>query len=273
MFDIDEFITAIKTSANKRQAVEKLGWPKNGYSNKRLARLAHKYDIDISHLKVGRPGYQVNRPTKISLVDILVENSSYSSTSELRKRLIKEGLMEERCLHCGITEWMGVAAPLELDHINGNNRDNRIQNLRILCSNCHCILPTSRGRNSKKFACVDCGKVKLSKENDRCGVCSPLVAKDVRIIEWPKDPETLLAQVNATSVKEVALKLGTTTVSVRRFLSNHNLEWNKPTKIVWPSDDDLVAMVESTNYVQTAKTLGVSDVAVRKRVKKIKAQL
>lgn len=69
----------------------------------------------------------------------LSENGKNISASFLRKRLIEEGLKEEKCEKCGNTHWMGSKIPLELHHINGNHYDNRIENLQILCSNCHGI--------------------------------------------------------------------------------------------------------------------------------------
>jgi 5-methylcytosine-specific restriction endonuclease McrA len=75
---------------------------------------------------------------KRELDDILVEHSTYANNPRLKERLIKEGLLENKCAICGnIGEWMGKALTLQLDHINGEHTDNRIENLRILCPNCH----------------------------------------------------------------------------------------------------------------------------------------
>jgi heterodisulfide reductase subunit B len=60
-----------------------------------------------------------------------------------------EGLKEHKCECCGIIEWNGKPAPIELDHINGNRRDNSLDNLRVLCPNCHAQTDTYRGKNKK----------------------------------------------------------------------------------------------------------------------------
>ena len=58
-----------------------------------------------------------------------------------------ERIFEPECATCGNTTWQGCPVPLELEHRNGNRYDNRIENLELLCPNCHALTPTYRGRN------------------------------------------------------------------------------------------------------------------------------
>ena len=83
---------------------------------------------------------------KHELVEVLVEDSKYKNSNHLKKRLYKEGLKNEACEVCNIVEWNGLPIKFELDHINGNNTDNRIENLKILCPNCHSQTPTFRNK-------------------------------------------------------------------------------------------------------------------------------
>lgn len=69
----------------------------------------------------------------------------------LKKKLIEEGYIEDVCVECGNDgEWNRKPITLELDHINGDRYDNRLENLRVLCPNCHSQTPTYKGRNTKK---------------------------------------------------------------------------------------------------------------------------
>ena len=82
--------------------------------------------------------------------EVFVENSTYAR-HHIKKRIINEKLIEYKCSFCeNKGEWMGEKLPLILDHINGVNNDNRLENLRFLCSNCDSQLPTYKNRRGSK---------------------------------------------------------------------------------------------------------------------------
>jgi hypothetical protein len=73
-----------------------------------------------------------------------------TSRINLKARLIKEGLKENRCEICGIDEWLGKALNAHLHHRNGDGTDNRIENIQLLCPNCHSQTDTYGGRNGHR---------------------------------------------------------------------------------------------------------------------------
>lgn len=123
-----------------------------------LKRLIAKYNIDTSHFKRNGGSYSTVKRTTQEYLD-----NKYPITSfKLKNRLIKEGYKLSKCENCGRDEWCGKPIPLELHHINGDNNDNSLSNLQILCPNCHAFTDTYSGKNQKsnikKRFCKRCGK-------------------------------------------------------------------------------------------------------------------
>jgi len=99
------------------------------------------------HLKGKIPSWTPKRP----LVEILVEHSTYRDNRKLKRRLLREGLLVNRCYECGLEPlWQGKPLVLVLDHINGKSSDYRIENLRLLCPNCNSQQDTFAGRNKRR---------------------------------------------------------------------------------------------------------------------------
>lgn len=67
----------------------------------------------------------------------------------LKQKLIRDGLKEEKCEICGLSEWLGQKIPLELHHVDGNHYNNELNNLQIVCPNCHALQPGNSGANIK----------------------------------------------------------------------------------------------------------------------------
>lgn len=74
------------------------------------------------------------------------------SRSAVRRRLLQEGILQNVCSICGLREWLDKPIAMHIDHINGIGTDHRLDNLRMLCPNCHSQTPTYAGRNAKRSA-------------------------------------------------------------------------------------------------------------------------
>ena len=86
---------------------------------------------------MGEKGYKYS-PNKKSASD-WINDPNFSSSSKLRKKLLDEGIKERKCESCGNTHWVGNPIPLDLHHIDGNRFNNSLENLQILCKNCHAL--------------------------------------------------------------------------------------------------------------------------------------
>jgi hypothetical protein len=88
---------------------------------------------------IGAKGYKIS-PQKKSAMEY-INGGGIIQASKLRKKLIDEGIKNNHCEMCGVSDWLGHKIPLELHHIDGNRYNNNLDNLQILCPNCHSMTP------------------------------------------------------------------------------------------------------------------------------------
>ena len=112
-----------------------------------LKRLAILYDCYQPNQ--GLKGGNKITPAKLDLNKILSGEHPHFQTYKLKNRILKEGLLENKCAICGIKEWNNKQLNLELDHIDGNRVNHELINLRLLCPNCHSQTDTYRSKNKK----------------------------------------------------------------------------------------------------------------------------
>lgn len=144
-----EFIDLIKSSLNISEVLFKLGYSTVGNSWGYSQIKQRMQDLNLSGNNFR--GKSILKSKKFERVDpnkLLCENSKHTRLV-LRRYIISHNLLPYKCAICGIKEWNGKTLSLELDHINGINNDNRIENLRFLCPNCHSQTTTYGARNKQ----------------------------------------------------------------------------------------------------------------------------
>lgn len=145
----EQFVELLKKSSTISEVLFKLGYTTKGNSwgYSQIKRRMTDLNLDYSIFK-GKSYLANKKPDKISEQDILRENCKHQRTV-LRRYIIKNNLIPYKCAICGCTEWQGKTLSLEIDHINGINNDNRLENLRFLCPNCHSQTSTYGSRNQQ----------------------------------------------------------------------------------------------------------------------------
>jgi len=147
----EQLRASLKKSRSLGQLLTFLGLRPVGGNYAQVKKYLQEDGLDYSHLRGRSWEKGKTRPFRpiLSLEEILVNGSFYQSF-KLKKRLFEAGLKEKRCEMCGWAKSTPEGyLPLELDHINGVHTDNRLENLRVLCPNCHSLQPTHRGRIKK----------------------------------------------------------------------------------------------------------------------------
>lgn len=150
----EQFIQAVASSKSYSEVCRTIGISDKGGNLNTVKRKIQELNLDMSHFTGSRWNKGLTSENhksikKKDISEILIENSGWTSHN-LKLRLIKEGIKECKCERCNRTEWEGFPIPVELHHINGNHKDNRLENLQILCPNCHALTENYSGKSSNK---------------------------------------------------------------------------------------------------------------------------
>ena len=177
----------VKNCTTYADALIALGRKPRGSNYETIKKYIKKYNLDVSHFDEGLSKIKKSNRKRVKTEDVL-NNVYYIGSDNLKKRLINENLKEYKCEKCGNNEWNNQPIPLELHHINGNSYDNRLENLQLLCPNCHAQTNNYRGKNSsnkdekytitRRFianieekTCLNCGKTFLPERKTRKFCC------------------------------------------------------------------------------------------------------
>ena len=218
----EDFIKYVNESDTYSVLLRKCGYTNLGNRrtvNKRIMLL----NLSILHFIK----YTTPKKEKISSLDVFIENSKYNNNTSIKKRLYTEFNWEYKCKECGINEYNNKPISLELDHINGNNTDNRIENLRLLCPNCHSQTPTFRSKNIKKpklNKCLNCDNNICNKnKTGYCKICSPKIRKNIN----KGKPSLNTLNIDLKELKTyvaVSKKYNVSDNCIRKWIRNYNKE-------------------------------------------------
>ena len=228
MFNNPEIYDIIKESYSISQVLNKLGLKAAGGNYRTFDRFVKINNIDTSHFtgQLWSKGKQLS--PKRDIEDYL-EGGIRIQSHKLKLRLIRENIFEHKCYICNLDKWMDKPIPLELDHINGDHDDNRLENLRIICPNCHAQTDTYRAKNRRdkkpveekpikeiiKYYCPDCNK-EIHKESKYCEECSH---KKSRKVERP-DLQTLVNDIKNLGYSATGRKYGVSDNAIRKWVKN-----------------------------------------------------
>ena len=235
-FSEEELREIVENSFSVNEVIDKLGYATHsGGSHDTVKKRIELYNIDISH-------FGSIKGIKRTEENVFIENST-ASQATLRRWYKKGNYTEYKCSICGQEPiWQGKELTLILDHINGSNHDDRLENLRWVCPNCNQQLDTTNGKNLRNKNknkilnyCIDCGK-EISKGAIRCISCE----QARRHCEKPITREELKKLIRNTPFTRIGEQFGVSDNAIRKWCDSYNLprkvsdikkytneEWNK----------------------------------------------
>jgi len=225
-FTKEEMEDIVKSSYMISECLRKMGRPCGGGNYRVFHYYVKKYNLDISHFDRFKH-LRGPKPEKTKDSSHYSKNTVHIKSDKLIKKLIDEGIKEYKCENpeCGISSWHGKEIKLQLHHIDGNHFNNEVDNLMILCPNCHSQTDNFCGRKikntSKEFCyCCVCGK-KIGKKT-KTGKCPDCAKKVQRRVERPSK-ETLEKKLFEYNFLKVAKMYGVTDNAIRKWCKHYGL--------------------------------------------------
>lgn len=202
----EDLKSAVKHSFTYKDVLKFFGLSVSGDQYNVIKKYIKQYNIDVSHFNSNHYKNNTYKPIE----EYLIENSAIGS-SKLKEKLYKVGLKAKQCEKCGLGEiWNGEKISLILDHVNGINNDNRIENLRILCPNCNATLLT-HCRGIKGLIKKE-PKIKLKQFKERL---------NRRKVERPS-LDVLLTEVKQMGYVKTGKKYNVSDNAIRKWIKSYN---------------------------------------------------
>lgn len=207
--EYEEFVcNLVKESENINQVCKALGKKATNTNYEQIKKIILKYQVDISHF-TSDVKYEIHK--RYTFDEIFRQNSEFKNKSLLKRKLINLKIKEPECEKCHNKYWLDSIIPLQIHHINGDKNDNRVENLQLLCPNCHTLTENYCGKNKKKKSNKE--KTLTSKRHYKCNEI-PTIEK---ICEYANE---------SCCFTYIASKFGITDNALRRWCKKLNLPYH-----------------------------------------------
>lgn len=230
-FSDDEFTLIVQDSKSMAEVMRKLNYLVSGGNNASCRKRINRLNLDISHFNQ----YDRSKMPRRRDVSDYTSNKFWIASNPLKKRLIRENLLEHKCYQCGLSEWQGQPIPIELHHIDGNNKNNSLDNLTVLCPNCHTQTENYCAKN-RRTTWEDKKLLRAAKNpTGNCPVCQATVSKDKycsqacfyqsqRKANRP-DKQTLEALIKTNTWRAIAKLYGVTDNTIKNWANKYNIQF------------------------------------------------
>lgn len=262
-FTKNEIQEIINKSHSIADVCRNVGWKPVGDNYKTVHRYISEYELDVSHFTGKRTNIgNVNNKHNEKPVEYYLRENSYINSNTLKNKLFSSGLKKYKCEDCGCNKWNDKQISLQLHHINGNDTDNRLENLQILCPNCHSQTDTFTARNiknqkEKKYYCKGCKKEIKKTPTGFCDKCYDNFIND------NIDADKITRTNKVVYKKTKRCKNCGNLIDKNAELCTKCYK-EKIRKVKRPDKENLFELIKTKSFSEIGRMFGVTDNSIRK---------